>query len=99
MINETVAEEKAFHTLKVLMHEIDESNFKQMIESAVVQLKNDPTTQAFGEYFETNYKSKCEQWANCFRLRSGVNTNMYLEAFHHILKYKFLKGKKKQTIG
>ena len=25
----------------------------------------------------TNYKSRCEQWANCFKVSSGMNTNMY----------------------
>ena len=81
------------------MDETDEHKFKQMVEIAVVEMKEKASTKEFGEYFETNYKCRCEQWANCFRVTSGVNTNMYVEAFHHILKYKFLKGKRNKRLN
>ena len=98
IIKDSEKEEEVYHTLKVLMDETEEHKFKQMIESAVDQMKENINTKKFGEYFEINYKSRCEQWANCFRVSSGMNTNMYLEAFHHVLKYKFLKGKKNKRV-
>lgn len=52
----------------------------------------------FAEYFESQYKSRYAQWAACCRLSSGVNTNMFVEAFHHVLKYKFLKGVKNKRV-
>ena len=45
------------------MDETEKHKFKQMIETAVFQMKENPDTKEFGEYFEINYKSRCEQWA------------------------------------
>ena len=98
IIKDLDTEEKLYHILKVLMDETDEQTFKQMVETAVVEMKEKASTKEFGEYFEANYKCRCEQWANCFRVSSGVNTNMYVEAFHHILKYKFLNGKRNKRL-
>ena len=36
---------------------------------------------------------KKEQWASCYRQQSFINTNMHVEAFHHVLKYIYLNGK------
>ena len=91
-------EEKLYHTLRVLIDETDEHKFKEMLDKAIVEMKENEFTKEFGEYFVTYYKCRCEQWANCFRVSSGVNTNMYVEAFHHILKYKFLKGKRNKRL-
>ena len=33
------------------------------------------------------------QWALCYRMGSGINTNMYVEAFHRVLKYVYLHGR------
>ena len=30
-----------------------------------------------------------KEWAKCYH----ANTNMYLEAFHHVVKYVYMKGK------
>ena len=91
-------EEEVYHELKVLMDETDQSKFEIMIENAVTKWKTDVNTKSFGEYFDTHYRSRCTQWACCYRAKSGVNTNMYLEAFHHVLKYKFLKGKRNRRL-
>ena len=29
----------------------------------------------------------------CYHIRAGINTNMYLEAFHHVFKHIYMKGK------
>lgn len=34
-----------------------------------------------------------EQWAYCFGVGLGINTNMFVEAFHKVFKYQYLKGK------
>lgn len=33
------------------------------------------------------------EWAACYRRDASVNTNMYVEAFHRVLKYVYFKGK------
>lgn len=91
-------EEEIYHELKVMMDETDQNKFEIMIENAVTKWKTDISAKGFAEYFERHYKFRCTQWARCYRTTSGVNTNMYLEAFHHVLKYNFLKGKRNQRV-
>lgn len=43
----------------------------------------------FIRYFQNTYSNKIQYWAYCYRMYSGVNTNMYLESFHKNLKYFF----------
>ena len=50
-------------------------------------------TKNFAKYFEIHYAYKKEQWASCYRRDATVNTNMYVEAFHRVLKYVYLKGR------
>ncbi len=45
------------------------------------------------DYFECHYAKRKEQWATCYRKEASINTNMYVEAFHQVLKYVYLKGK------
>ena len=33
------------------------------------------------------------EWGYCFRVGDGINTNMFVEAFHKSFKYNYLKGK------
>ena len=80
------------------MEETDESKFKKTIDKVAVEMKGNAATKTFGEYFEKNYKLKCEQWVICYRSSSGVNTNMYsvcgsISPYIHS-KYKFINGKK-----
>ena len=91
-------EEEVYQILKVLMDETDLEKFKLMQENAIRNWKTDNSTTQFAEYFESQYKSRYSQWAACCRLSSGVNTNMFVEAFHHVLKYKFLKGVKNKRV-
>ena len=51
------------------------------------------TTADFGKYFEKHYANTKEQWAACYRKDAFINTNMYVEAFHRVLKYVYMKGK------
>lgn len=36
----------------------------------------------FIKYLETYYENKMHQWAACYRVGLGINTNMYLESLH-----------------
>ena len=91
-------EEEVYHELKVLMDETNPKVFEVMVENACKKWKKDANTEQFADYFQKYYKGRCEQWACCYRAASGANTNMYMEAFHHVLKYKYLKGKNNRRI-
>ena len=97
-INNHEIEEEVYQILKVLMDETNLEKFQLMQENAICNWKENNNTKKFAEYFESQYKSRYPQWAACCRLSSGINTNMFVEAFHHVLKYKFLKGIKTNVL-
>lgn len=82
-----------YKTLRVLMQETNFEKFKRMHENLLNYLLNNDT-KAFGIYFRDTYSKRSEQWAYYARIHLGMNTNMYLESMHKILKHFYLEGKK-----
>ena len=82
-----------YHNLRVLLEETDCQKFELLLDETVKQLNQSSTTASFGKYFETYYAKNKKQWAGCYRKHAFVNTNMYVEAFHRVLKYIYMKGK------
>lgn len=54
---------------------------------------NDEEFADFITYFKQYYAINCENWAYCYHLHAGINTNMHLERMHRSIKYMYLKGK------
>lgn len=52
-----------------------------------------PDLQDFGKYFEEFYLGRIKQWAYCYRLHCGLNTNMHVERMHRTLKHLYLNSK------
>lgn len=86
-------EATVYHNLRVLLEETDCQTFEMLLHRTVIELKSSSTTASFGKYFETNYAHNKQQWATCYRKETFANTNMYVEAFHRVLKYIYMKGK------
>ena len=82
-----------YHTLRMLLEEANQETFELLLEKTTQQILTKESTTEFGEYFNSYYKDRKKQWAYCYRQSSTINTNMYVEAFHHVLKYIYLKGK------
>jgi hypothetical protein len=78
---------QVYHTLRTLMEEENEEIFQKMLTAFCHQLEQNEETKTFADYFSKYYLPRTTQWALCHRKNSGVNTNMYLEAFHRTLKY------------
>ena len=76
---------KVYHNLRVLMEETDIDTFTTMLQKTTVQLVQSDKTKEFAKYFETYYRKRAEQWAACHRRTAYINTNMYVENFHHTL--------------
>ena len=53
---------------------------------------------AMYEYLKNEYAPKVEQWAVCFRLGTPVNTNMFVESFHCLLKVVYFDNKSNRRI-
>ena len=54
--------------------------------------------EKFYDYFCTHYVGKTSKWATCFRVGTIVNTNMFVESFHHLLKVVFLGNKQNRRV-
>ena len=77
---------------------MEESNEEKLLDGTKEELLKSPTTRSFGKYLEKYYSNIKEQWALCYRKNSTLNTNMYVEAFHRVLKYIYMKGKVKKSL-
>ena len=93
LIGNRDTEAAVYHNLRVLLEETDTGKFENLLHKTVQQLNLSEVTQTFGKYFSQYYAKTKEQWAACYRKAAFVNTNMYVEAFHHVLKYIYMKGK------
>ncbi|KAB0805351.1 hypothetical protein PPYR_02321 [Photinus pyralis] len=85
---------KVYKALKVLQTTLDNEKFEKYYEEFLTELCNDPDTKSFYEYFCNNYGNNYLSWAYCYRKELQINTNMYLESMHRIIKYEYLEGKK-----
>ena len=96
--NSTLIKEKetkvaVYHSLRVLLEQSEVSKFNSLLMRTAQQLQVNRDTAEFGQYFVKTYMHRKRQWANCYRQKAFINTNMYVEAFHHVLKYIYLNGK------
>ena len=70
----------------MLIEETNHYKFELLLERTLQSLRDSPLTCTFADYFENHYAKRKEQWAMCYRKEATVNTNMYVEAFHRVLK-------------
>ena len=85
-----------YHNLRTILAETDEAKFRVILQEFVSFLDNDHTE--FCNYFRTYYCKRLQQWATCFRSGSTANTNMFLEAFHRVLKIVYLHHKQNRRV-
>ena len=74
------------------MEETNVDVFEAFLTKSIEQLKSSNTTNEFLIYFSNHYVDRKEQWAACYRRRCGINTNMYVESFHRLLQYVYMRG-------
>ena len=81
-----------YHNLRVLLEETDEDKFEHLLRQTQEQSAKSPTASEFSDYFIKYYVHRKSQWAACYRKGCQLNTNMYVEAFHRVLKHIYMKG-------
>ncbi|KAB0790429.1 hypothetical protein PPYR_14940, partial [Photinus pyralis] len=82
-----------YKKLRTLLQETDKNAFSAMISNFLNNLLEDPDTTNFGQYFHKYYAKNVDSWAYCYRIHSGINTNMHIENMHRSIKYIYLNGK------
>ena len=78
--------------LRTVLEETNENVFEDQLCSLVDRLGSTATLE-FQKYFIQNWVDVKRHWGYCYRVGDGINTNMFVEAFHRTFKYNYLKGK------
>jgi hypothetical protein len=76
-----------------LMHAADVVTFEEGLKAFLRFLSLNQSLHKFSEYFEQYYVSRTREWAYCYRMGAGINTNMALENMHGDLKRNHFDGK------
>lgn len=97
-IKDTDKRKWVYKTLKCLQQSMDESSFHETLDKALALMEEDKDTKDFAVYFRNNYFCNFKQWAYCYRKCCRINTNMYLESMHKIVKYLYLDAKKTKRL-
>ena len=82
---------KIYHYLQILLAEHEEPQFRILLQQLLSSLTlHNPE---FYQYFQRYYCKHLQEWAVCYRKWAFINTNMFVEAFHHNLKDVYLDKK------
>ena len=85
-------EASVYKLLRTVLEETNEKVFDDQLASLVDKLSSNATIE-FKKYFVQNWVNIKTHWGYCYRVGDGINTNMFVEAFHRTFKYNYLKGK------
>ena len=87
---------KNYHHLRVLLEERNMSSFYTILQQFLSMLSKE--APSFKEYFSKEYVPHKKEWLYAYRAGSGINTNMYSESFHHLLKVVYLNSKQNRRV-
>ena len=85
-----------YHHLRVLLGEISLPRFQVLLQQLISMIME--SQPEFCAYFQRNYVPRQQQWAMCHRRCMFVNTNMYVESFHRLLKVVYLESKQNRRL-
>ena len=97
-VGDVVLEAEMYKLIRTCLEQTSENRFEDCLSGLLNYLESEPKAECFRNYFAKEWVSKKTQWAYCFRLRMGINTNMFSEAFHRVFKRLYLGGKTNKRI-
>ena len=92
-VGDVTVEAEIYKMIRTCLEQTFQNHFEDCLHGLLNSLVTNPKAQSFRTYFFREWVSKKTQWAYCFRLRMGINTNMFSEAFHRVFKRIYLAGK------
>ena len=99
-LNEHISDKQerieVYHKLCVLLQERDEGKFLVDLQKLMSYLNEE--YEDFYAYFNMQYVPRVKQWATCYRIGTLVNTNMFVESFHRVLKVVYLNNKHNRRV-
>ena len=97
-VQNVAVEAELYLKLKTIQQITNENLFESTFQTFVDQILSSNVTKDFGEYVQKQWVNNKREWGYCFRAGDGINTNMFVESFHHTLKYKYLKRKHNRRV-
>ena len=91
-------EAEVYKMLRVILQQTEVNVFEDSLDGLVDHLSKTKETKAFADYFVKFWVPKKRHWGYCYRVGCGINTNMFVEAFHRVLKYNYMKGKQNRRV-
>ena len=85
------------HDLHILLEEKDIIRLNILLQQFLSFLHKDQST--FLPYFRNEYVPHIEEWAYAYRYGAEINTNMYVESFHRVLKVAYLDSKQNHHVN
>ena len=95
-ITDTKNKVEIYHFLRLLLTKNQESDFQVLLQQFLTFIAT--REERFHQYFKAEYCTRVTQWASCFRARTTVNTNMFVESFHRVLKVVYLQHKQNRRV-
>lgn len=97
-VGDVEIEAETYKRLRILLEEAQEEAFERNLILVQEYLQCSPKLESFHQYFQQFWPGRKQEWAFVFRKNCGINTNMYVEAFHRVFKYSYLKGKSNKRL-
>ena len=79
-----IQQKHIYQFLRMVLMDTNIPRFKKLLAQKLTQCRE--TAPTFAEYLNSRYSKNLEQWALCYRIGTPMNTNMYIEPFHRVLK-------------
>ena len=92
---DTKASRVEIYQLRVLLMQNEEPSFRVLLQQFSTYLDAE---NRFCLYFKTEYCNRLETWASCYRVGTTVNTNMFVDTFHRLLKVVYLQHKQNRRV-
>jgi hypothetical protein len=77
----------------MVLEQTNTNLIQDCINALLFDLSLDVKMKDFHDYFKQDWLPNKVNWAYCYRIGLGINTNMFVEAFHRVFKRIYLGGK------
>jgi hypothetical protein len=91
-------ESEIYKMLRTILEQPDEKSFDEHLNIFTSKISEVDNAAEFLKYFNHDWVPRRRNWAYYHRAGLGINTNMFVEAFHRVFKYNYLNGKHNKRV-
>ena len=91
-------ESEIYKMLRTILGQPNEKSFHEHLNIFTSKIGSVDNAEEFLNYFKHDWLPRRQNWAYYHRAGLGINTNMFVEAFHRVFKYNYLNGKHNKRV-